>query len=409
MPKGTTASDSYQMKPSGREDSERNLSPKARLNGSLDHSLARLSRTKSAIRLLLGRKQTARVEEPYKCKFSEHFADDEEQIKQMDEVGTDPGKRSIQEWAKSQLCHRRCQLTEYLGTLQNHLTINSAQEGHFDAVSGFCGSSSSGAAIEAHGGKFNQHTNKYSHTTEHRTSLTSGKPSLRGGGAQLSRELLPIVYPDAVEAPYDVADPYPNFGASADDDSLSSGGVASGYCANSENEEKQGQSSLTKKTKGKGKGKDEGEDEGEDNTEERHDSAGDINLPAITEQSERYNSPLTPGRFKENKTSETAAEAAAETAGPSDGGAIPIRIPAPSPRPLPALPTYRNAVAEIHPDEMLLEEYFTRARFGRHGPRRWRCCRCGCKTHWENNICSALNCQHKRCSGIGAGGCEFAE
>lgn len=39
------------------------------------------------------------------------------------------------------------------------------------------------------------------------------------------------------------------------------------------------------------------------------------------------------------------------------------------------------------------------------GFRRWRCCRCQCFTHYENNVCSKLDCVHVRCEAL----CEAFE
>ncbi|EKG10932.1 hypothetical protein MPH_11935 [Macrophomina phaseolina MS6] len=33
------------------------------------------------------------------------------------------------------------------------------------------------------------------------------------------------------------------------------------------------------------------------------------------------------------------------------------------------------------------------------GFKRWRCCRCQCFTHYENHVCSKLDCMHRRCEG----------
>src|ERR1051326_9403111 len=127
------------MRSSFTENQESHRSPQARLNGGPDDSLVRLRRTRSAIRLLLGRKKTARLEGPsiiyHQSKFSEQSTDDEEQIKQMDESKARIGMETILEHASCQLCHLQIRLTEHLGTNKNPLTSNSAPEKHSDARS----------------------------------------------------------------------------------------------------------------------------------------------------------------------------------------------------------------------------------------------------------------------------------
>ncbi|KAK8172368.1 hypothetical protein BKA80DRAFT_318345 [Phyllosticta citrichinensis] len=47
---------------------------------------------------------------------------------------------------------------------------------------------------------------------------------------------------------------------------------------------------------------------------------------------------------------------------------------------------YMRPVKTIGPFGMWLEEF-----------KRWQCCHCGCKTHYENHVCSNLSCMHRRC------------